>query len=177
MDAIRRQLVRQSHASAPPPFDAPLPLSIADHSGKEIQIKMLLDAMQNSFNFVLARNAHYAAQCNDWRGRGQMGKWHGKSKRNVCVCVHRGCGWGSSDRRQIKTFNRDANRGERVLLTALPWSFDWEIAVNYLTRIFNWKASVPVCVCVSVLVCVCVFAAYWLTFMLQLQPLNRTNAS
>lgn len=46
---------------------------------------MLLDAMQNSFNFVLARNAHYAAR-SDERG-GKCEKWHGKSKRIVCVCV------------------------------------------------------------------------------------------
>lgn len=71
----------------PPPFDAPLPFSTADHSGKEIQIKMLLDAMQNSFNFVLARNAHYAAQCKEQEGGGKWEKWHGKSKRNVCVRV------------------------------------------------------------------------------------------
>lgn len=73
-----------SGRATPPPrplFTSSLP---ADQSGKEIQIKMLLDAMQNSFNFVLARNAHYAAR-SDERG-GKCEKWHGKSKRNVCVC-------------------------------------------------------------------------------------------
>lgn len=54
MDAIRRQLVRQHPVL---PLAPALPLLI---TGKEIQIKMLLDAMQNSFNFVPARNAHYA---------------------------------------------------------------------------------------------------------------------
>lgn len=68
-----------------------------------------------------------------------MGKMAWKiEEKCVCESVQRGCRWDSNDRRQIKTFNRDANRSERVLLTALlPWSFDWEIAVNYLTRIFN----------------------------------------
>lgn len=47
-------------------------------TGKEIQIKMLLDAMQNSFNFVPARNAHYAER------RAKNGV---ENRREMCVCV------------------------------------------------------------------------------------------
>lgn len=112
-------------------FTSSLP---ADQSGKEIQIKMLLDAMQNSFNFVLARNAHYAAR--SVQREGENAKNGMENRREMCVCVCE-CRWGSNDRRQIKTFNRAANRGKRLVLTVLPWSFDWEIAVNYQTRIFN----------------------------------------
>lgn len=67
---------------------------------------------------------------------GENGKNGMENRREMCVCVCE-CRWGSNDRRQIKTFNRAANRGKRLLLTVLPWSFDWEIAVNYQTRIFN----------------------------------------
>lgn len=113
---------------SPPPYQL---ISLA----KKFKLKCF--SMLCKIVSILCQRGMLITQRGVSRERGKMGKMAWKIEAKcVCVCECE-CRWGSNDRRQIKTFNRAANRGKRLVLTVLPWSFDWEIAVNYQTRIFN----------------------------------------